>query len=146
LGEILITAFDQSSDYDGQYPVALTPPTLEQTFSLIATGSIGPGTPSGDLEATGIMNQPFDAVIALCCMDLEETHPTAPVFVQLRTQLSPGPTPIYSTDRKGRFSSGQANLSTVGAGTVWFLDQDGETGADDVITYFLRTRQAVPSL
>jgi hypothetical protein len=51
VGFVLVTAFDQSSDYDGEFPVALTPPSVE-----IAQPT-GPFNVSTQLKQTGAVIQ-----------------------------------------------------------------------------------------
>ena len=111
-GAVLVTAFDQSSDYDGNFPVALSPPTLEQTFSLIGSGTIDQDTPGG-LVAFGLTQQ-FGALLALCSWGGLDGTESTPLFMTLYT---PGSfiSPI-TMDQKGRFTEGLFNLSCAGAG------------------------------
>ena len=129
LGSILITAFDQSSDYDGNFPVALTPPTLEQTFSLIAEGELTlDGTSYDGQQVSGLMPQPFDAVIAMVQITANDGEEPSenPIMVQLLCLDAPftgdGPPPgLYTMDAKGRFTFGNAVLSTAAPLGYWEL-------------------------
>ena len=128
LGSVLITAFDQSSDYNGNFPVALTPPTLEQTFSLIAEGDLTmEGTSYVGQQVSGLMPQPFDAVIAMVQITSDGEEPfELPIMVQLFCLDAPftgvGPPPgLYTMDAKGRFTLGNAVLSTAAPLEYWEL-------------------------
>ena len=112
-GAVLVTAFDQSSSYDGNFPVALTPPTLEQTFTIIGSGTIDQDTPG--TEVSYGLTQQFGALLCIASWGgLDGVAEATPLFL---TMYTPGGFILPITmDEKGRFTEGLFNLACAGAG------------------------------
>lgn len=121
VGYILVTAFDQSSSYDGAFPVALTQPALQQTFTVISSGQL---TLPADRYTSGQLSQSFDALFLVMSFEAG-TDPVRPedelYFVTLTAFDATGNS---VNDSKGRFTSGYLNLSCIGAGDQWSIAFD----------------------
>jgi len=116
-GTILITAFDQSSSYDGVYPSQISQPQLEQTFTSIASGTLTDSDPT----ATGPLPQEFDAVLVVATVTSGTPEFGSPCFVQLLVKNSAG----AFEDAKGRFTPGRMNFACAGGGDTWELNMVG---------------------
>ena len=128
-GSILVTAFDQSSSYDGTFPTSISQPQLQQTFSLLGEGTLD----STQLSISGVLAQSFDAVVCIAKVDATLTPPTTgwspSVFMRLTVDATDGVTDFGGyTDSKGRFSPGRANFSVPGGGTRWTFAVIGKPG------------------